>query len=164
MSDAFVDPVREALDQFESDFNSPERAAHIAKSTGCVTNLAHGDKKLTIWKTGPERFRLEEFGMGGEVLGLTYDPLFQSLAAEMERLAHEVGALRRRLVDRAVADHRAVRVAEATAESLALAKIKAAGEDQGDAIRSRIEVDDQKGRRLRDAATICAHRKNGGNL
>lgn len=109
----FVDPVGAMLEELESAAASPERAEHIARSHGCVTNFMHGEQKLTIWKRSSGVFALEEYGCGGAVLATTYDPTFQSIAAEVHRLACEVGALRRRLVDRAAADHRAARAAEA---------------------------------------------------
>jgi hypothetical protein len=61
---------------------------------GCVTNFEHGDQKLTIWDTG-NTYRLSEFGVLGKTLSLTDEPLFQSIAKEMQRLACEVGRLRR---------------------------------------------------------------------
>ncbi len=68
---------------------------------GCVANFDHGDRRLTVWKSGA-RFRLEEFGLGGAILPLTYDPLFQSLAAELHRMACEIGRLKRRELDREI--------------------------------------------------------------
>lgn len=65
---------------------------------GCVTNFDHGEARLTIWKNGP-RFTLMEFGVFGATLPLTDDPIFQSIAAEVHRLACEVGRLRRQEIE-----------------------------------------------------------------
>lgn len=80
---------------------------------GCVTNFDHSDKRLTIWMNNSGQFRLEEFGVGGAILPLTYDPLFQSIAAEMHRLACEVGRLRRGEIER----ERAQRASPSTTSS-----------------------------------------------
>lgn len=66
---------------------------------GCVTNFDHGDQRLTIWRSDTGYFRLMEFGIFGATLPLTYDPLFQAIAAEMHRLAGEAGALKRREIE-----------------------------------------------------------------
>lgn len=64
------------------------------RGSGCVTNFDHGDQKLTVWDTG-SIYRLSEFGVLGQTLPQTDDPIFQSLAKEMHRLACEIGRLRR---------------------------------------------------------------------
>lgn len=60
---------------------------------GCVVNFPPGEKQFTIWRYG-DRFELRPFGPG-EVHPWSHDPLFQKLAAEVYRLASEVGRLRR---------------------------------------------------------------------
>ncbi len=66
---------------------------------GCVTNFDHGDERMTIWKHG-ERFTLARFGVLQPLHAWTNDPLFQSIAAEVHRLACEVGKLRREAIER----------------------------------------------------------------
>jgi hypothetical protein len=61
---------------------------------GCVTNFDHGEERMTIWKHG-ERFTLARFGVLQPLHPWTHEPLFQSIAAEVHRLACEVGMLRR---------------------------------------------------------------------
>ncbi len=65
---------------------------------GCVTNFDHQGQKLALWKAG-NHFTLSEFGIGGRLLSITSEPLFQSIAAEIHRLACEVGSLRRREIE-----------------------------------------------------------------
>jgi hypothetical protein len=69
----------------------------MPRENGCVTNFDHEGQKLTIWKSG-KVFHLQKPGEG-EALPLTYDPLFQSIAAEVHRLAVWVGQLRAREID-----------------------------------------------------------------
>lgn len=70
-----------------------------ARDSGCVTNFSHGDRKLTIWRQSSGDFTLREFGILGERHPFGDDPLFQSLAAEIYRLACEVGRLRRHEIE-----------------------------------------------------------------
>ena len=78
------------------------------RGSGCVANFDHGDEKLTIWDTG-NRYRLSEFGILGKTLPLTDDPVFQSIAKEMQRLACEVGRLKRAEIERERAAQREAR-------------------------------------------------------
>lgn len=68
------------------------------RRNGCVTNFEHGDGKMTIWKSG-DRFTLAPFGVFQKLHPWTDEPVFQSIAKEMHRLACEVGRLRRREIE-----------------------------------------------------------------
>jgi hypothetical protein len=65
---------------------------------GCVTNFPRESPKYTIWRSG-DYYRAEEFGLGGKLLSIQGDPVFQDLAREVYRLACEVGRLRRVEID-----------------------------------------------------------------
>jgi hypothetical protein len=90
---------------------SPEK-----RDYGCVTNFEHDGQRLTIWRYG-ERYRLMEFGVLGKVLPMTEDPIFQSIATELHRLACEVGRLRRAEIEH---ERKQVRAIEEDAEELRL--------------------------------------------
>lgn len=68
------------------------------RENGCVTNFPKDAPKYTIWKSG-NYFMAEEFGIGGGLLSIQGDPVFQDLAQEVHRLACEVGRLRRAEID-----------------------------------------------------------------
>jgi len=68
------------------------------RQDGCVTNFEHDGGKMTIWKHG-DWFTLAPFGVLQSYHDWTCQPLFQSLAAEIHRLASDVGKLRRKEIE-----------------------------------------------------------------
>lgn len=68
------------------------------RENGCVTNFPAESPRFTIWRNG-NHFMAQEFGVGGKLLPIQGDPVFQDLAREVHRLACEVGQLRRKEIE-----------------------------------------------------------------